>query len=65
MDDACREALKLWLEYDRNRRNLLARLYAHRDQAAEVQELLDQNDRLRDRAVDLTTKLLAEDCPSA
>ena len=57
-DDDCRAALELWLEYDRNRRQLTARLFANRENAADVQELLDQNERLREQAIQLSERWL-------
>ena len=45
---------------DETRRTLVARLFAERDDAERIRELLDENDRRLDEAVRLTRQLLPD-----
>jgi len=60
MSPDVRQALELWLEYAETRRTLVARLFAERDDAERIRELLDENDRRLDKAVRLTRQLLQD-----
>lgn len=53
-----RRALELWRDYDRVRHELIARLYNGRDNPEFIQGLLDENDQIRNQALELTEKLL-------
>lgn len=58
--DDCRRALKLWRDYDRIQQQLTARLFNGRDNAEQIQSLLDENDLLRRQALELTEQVLRE-----
>lgn len=57
---SCREALKLWRDYDRARQELTARLYNGRDNPDYIQSLLDENDQVRQQALRLTEEVLRD-----
>ena len=53
-----RTALRLWLTYTENQQRLSARLFRDRADDEKLQSLLDENERLREQALELTRQLL-------
>lgn len=56
-----RRALQLWLDYAETRRTLVARLFAEKENVDRIRELLDENDRRLDDAMELSRLLLRAD----
>jgi hypothetical protein len=62
--DAYREALSLWLEWNRAYEELTARIFDSRTEPRSVEDLLDQVDKMRQRAIERSEALLAHEPPA-
>ena len=58
MVQECREALELWLQWDEQHRGLTELLFDGKHEAHRIEELLDACDVLRQRAVELSQRVL-------
>jgi hypothetical protein len=59
--DNHRHALSLWLEWNRAYESITVQMFAHRNDASAMRDLMDQMEEIRHKALDLTRSLLAAD----